>query len=67
MTLYATGGRRAEVAHLTLNDIDSRRMVIHIRGGKGRKDRDVMLSPALLKAFSECLNQLLIGQLDPAV
>ena len=51
MTLYATGGRRAEVAHLTLNDIDSRRMVIHIRGGKGRKDRDVMLSPALLEAL----------------
>jgi integrase/recombinase XerD len=51
MTLYATGGRRAEVAHLTLNDIDSRRMVIHIRGGKGRKDRDVMLSPALLEGL----------------
>jgi integrase/recombinase XerD len=51
MTLYATGGRRAEVAHLTLNDIDSRRMVIHIRGGKGRKDRDVMLSPALLEVY----------------
>jgi integrase/recombinase XerD len=51
MTLYATGGRRAEVAHLSLNDIDSRRMVIHIRGGKGRKDRDVMLSPALLEAL----------------
>ena len=51
MTLYATGGRRAEVAHLTLHDIDSQRMVIHIRGGKGRKDRDVMLSPALLEAL----------------
>src|ERR1700733_9908871 len=51
MTLYATGGRRSEVAHLSLNDIDSRRMVIHIRGGKGRKDRDVMLSPALLDAL----------------
>jgi integrase/recombinase XerD len=49
MTLYATGGRRAEVAHLKVSDIDSQRMVIHIRGGKGRKDRDVMLSPALLR------------------
>ena len=45
MTLYATGARRAEVAHLKISDIDSQRMVIHIRGGKGRKDRDVMLSP----------------------
>jgi site-specific recombinase XerD len=51
MTLYATGGRRAEVAHLKISDVDSQRMVIHIRGGKGRKDRDVMLSPALLDAL----------------
>jgi site-specific recombinase XerD len=49
MTLYATGARRAEVAHLKVTDIDSERMVVHIRGGKGRKDRDVMLSPALLE------------------
>ncbi len=51
MTLYATGARRAEVAALKVSDIDSQRMVIHIRGGKGRKDRDVMLSPALLEAL----------------
>ena len=51
MTLYATGARRAEVAHLKISDIDSRLMVIHIRGGKGRKDRDVMLSPKLLDAL----------------
>ncbi len=51
MTLYATGARRAEVAHLKVADIDSERMVVHIRGGKGRKDRDVMLSPALLEAL----------------
>jgi len=51
MTLYATGARRAEVAHLKVSDIDSQRMVVHIRSGKGRKDRDVMLSPALLEAL----------------
>jgi integrase/recombinase XerD len=51
MTLYATGGRRAEVATLKVSDIDSRRMVVHIHGGKGRKDRDVMLSPRLLDAL----------------
>src|SRR5271169_1026473 len=42
MTLYATGARRAEAAHLKVRDIDSQRMVVHIRGGK---DRDVMLGP----------------------
>jgi integrase len=36
--------RRAEVARLKISDIDSERMVIHIQGGKGRKDRDIMLS-----------------------
>jgi hypothetical protein len=36
------------VDSLKFSDIDSRRMVIHIQGGKGRQDRDVMLSPVLL-------------------
>ena len=49
VTLYATGVRRAELAKLKLADIDSQRMVVHVRGGKGRKDRDVMLSPNLLE------------------
>ena len=49
MTLYATGLRCAEVTHLKVSDIDSKRMVIHVHGGKGRKDRDVMLSPKLLE------------------
>jgi integrase/recombinase XerD len=35
MTLYATGARRAEVARLKISDIDSQRMIVHIRGGKG--------------------------------
>jgi site-specific recombinase XerD len=51
ITLYATGVRRAELANLKISDIDSQRMIIHIRGGKGRKDRDVMLSPKLLDAL----------------
>jgi len=48
MTLYATGVRNAELTRLKVSDIDSRRMVIHVQGGKGRQDRDVMLSPVLL-------------------
>src|SRR3954451_17089536 len=48
MALYATGLRRAELAHLKMTDVDSERMVIHVQGGQGRKDRDVMLSPKLL-------------------
>jgi site-specific recombinase XerD len=53
MTLYSTGMRRAELARLKINDVDSQRMVIHIQGGKGRKDRDVMLSRRLLAALRE--------------
>lgn len=48
MTLYATGLRCAELVHLKVSDVDSQRMVIHVRGGKGGQDRDVMLSPKLL-------------------
>jgi integrase/recombinase XerD len=48
MTLYATGLRRAELTQLKVTDINSERMVIHVHGGKGRKDREVMLSPRLL-------------------
>jgi site-specific recombinase XerD len=53
MTLYATGARRAEVRRLQVRHIDSQRMVVHIQGGKGRQDRDVMLSPVLLEALRE--------------
>ena len=46
--LYATGMRREELVQLKIEDIDSSRMLIHIRQAKGRKDRDVILSPKLL-------------------
>jgi integrase len=41
---YATGMRRAELCQLKVSDIDKERMVIHIRQGKGQRDRDVDLS-----------------------
>src|ERR1700675_4106058 len=53
VTLYATGTRCAELTHLKLSDVDNKRMVIHIQGGKGRTDRDVMLSPVLLEELRE--------------
>jgi integrase/recombinase XerD len=46
MTLYSTGVRRAEMCHLQVSDIDSRRMIVHIRKGKGGHDRDVPLVPS---------------------
>jgi integrase len=48
MTAYAGGLRLSEVARLRVEDIDAARMVLHVRQGKGQKDRDVMLSPRLL-------------------
>jgi integrase/recombinase XerD len=49
MTLYATGVRNAELTRLKVSDVDSKRMVIHVQAGKGRRDRDVLLSPRLLE------------------
>lgn len=51
MVLYGTGMRRAEVARLKIADIDSQRMIVHVVDGKGHKDRDLPLSPALLEAL----------------
>jgi integrase/recombinase XerD len=49
MTLYATGARISEALALQLADVDSRRMLIHIRAGKGQKDRFVPLTDAHLE------------------
>jgi len=46
---YSGGLRISEIANVEIKDIDSERMVINIRQGKGRKDRVVPLSPTLLE------------------
>jgi len=48
---YASGLRLDEVMHLKLTDIDSGRMILRVDQGKGKKDRNVMLSAALLKTL----------------
>ncbi len=48
MTCYATGVRASELVHLRVEDIHSERMQIHVRQGKGAKDRYTLLSPRLL-------------------
>jgi len=50
MTLYSTAVRRSELCRLQVSDIDSQRMMIRIHG-KGRRDRDVPLSPKLLETL----------------
>ena len=45
---YGAGLRVSEVAHLKIDDIDSKRMLIRVEQGKGRRDRNAMLSPQLL-------------------
>ena len=46
---YGAGLRGGEVAMLRVGDIDSKRMLIRVEMGKGRKDRHALLSPRLLE------------------
>jgi site-specific recombinase XerD len=51
MTAYSAGLRVSELVGLRIKDIDSSRMLIHVRQGKGKKDRMVPLSQKLLEAL----------------
>ncbi|MBM4369046.1 MAG: site-specific integrase [Deltaproteobacteria bacterium] len=53
MVAYGGGLRISEVCALEPGDIDSLRMLIHVRAGKGRRDRFVMLSSRLLTTLRE--------------
>jgi integrase/recombinase XerD len=67
-TTYAAGLRVSEVVRLQPADIDSQRMLLHVRCGKGRKDRLVPLSAALLQLLRDhwrahrCTEWLFPGQ-----
>ena len=53
VTCYAAGLRISEACRLRVSDIDSRRMVVHVRAGKGGYDRETVLSPRLLELLRE--------------
>ena len=48
---YGAGLRLSEVLSLKLTDVDGERMILRVDQGKGRKDRNVMLSPKLLETL----------------
>ncbi len=47
--IYSSGLRSGELLNLKISDIDSNRMIIHIKGAKGKKDRMVPLAPSALE------------------
>ena len=51
MTAYGTGLRISEACSLRVDDIDGKRGLIHVRLGKGRKDRYVMLPERLYRVL----------------
>lgn len=53
MTIYSAGLRLSEALHLNRGDIDGGSMLIHVRQGKGKRDRIVPLSPTLLHGLRQ--------------
>ena len=53
MTIYSGGLRVSEAVHLRVEDIDSQRMMIRIRSGKGDKDRYTLLAQQTLTTLRE--------------
>ena len=53
MVAYGAGLRISEICRLQVTDLDSQQMVLHVRGGKGGKDRLVPIGPRILRAVRE--------------
>lgn len=68
---YSVGLRVSEIVNLKIEDIDSKRMIIHIKNAKGRKDRIVPLSQNVLELLRDYFKQyrpneyLFNGQTSP--
>lgn len=54
---YSAGLRVSEVVNLKINDIDSQRMLIHVKQAKGRKDRYTLLSTVTLEMLRQYAKQ----------
>jgi len=57
MLIYSSGLRLREASHLKVSDIDSKRMMLRIKQGKGGKDRYTLLSTAALEVLREYWRQ----------
>jgi integrase len=62
---YAAGLRVSELVSLKVSDIDSKRMLLRVEQGKGRKDRYAMLSPQLLKLLRDWYSRAASGAVLP--
>jgi integrase/recombinase XerD len=65
MTAYAAGLRVSEVVALQVADIDSRRMVIRVRQGKGHKDRGKQMVSVQFARRTNLTDMILRSCLDP--
>ena len=57
MLMYSAGLRVGEVVKLKIEDIEVKRKLIRVRGGKGRKDRYTVLSEIALRTFREYVDK----------
>jgi len=57
---YSCGLRVSEAVHLKVKDLDFKRGLVHIRSGKGDKDRYVMLSPSLKALYDQYRREVMV-------